>query len=254
MMKRQILIFLILQSIFITTVTAQNSEKDMKLIPGGEYIMGKDSESDSDYSPAHKVAVDSFFMDIHEVTNLEYYTFCKETGHKLPEFWGTDKYRSSLKYSNCPVIGVSKNDARKYAEYAGKRLPTEAEWEYAARGGLIDKNYSNGDVFKSCINIDSVFNKGDRHPYNVLSGKQNNFGLYGMSGNAREWVSDIYEKDYYKNSPTKNPKGPENGRLTVVRGGGWKSGSACKKVFIRNALRGSWVDITIGFRCVKDLE
>ena len=150
------LIFLVLQSILIGTVMAQYSEQDMNLIPGGEYIMGKDSESDSDYSPAHKVAVDSFFMDIHEVSNFEYYTFCKETGHKLPEFWGTDKYRSSLKYPNCPVIGVSKNDAEKYAEHVGKRLPTEAEWEYAARGGLIDKNYSNGDDFKSCINIDSV--------------------------------------------------------------------------------------------------
>lgn len=251
-MNRQILTFLILQSIIICTINAQNLETGMKLIPGGEYIMGMDLEPDADYYPAHKVIVDSFYMDIHEVTNSEYYTFCMETEHRLPEFWGIDKYRSGLKYPDCPVIGVSKNDAEAYAEHVGKRLPTEAEWEFAARGGLIGKNFSNGDDFGSCINIDSVFSKGEKHPYSVLLGNPNKFGLYGMCCNAREWVNDKYDKNYYKISPIINPQGPEKGRLTVVRGGGWKSGSGCKKVFIRNALRGTWVDIAVGFRCVKD--
>ncbi len=256
-MKKKILLFLILLSIVVFVKHAKSLKTEMKLIPGGEYTMGKNSESKSEntpYSPAHKVIVDSFYIDVYEVTNIEYYNFCKKTGHILPEFWGTDKYRSGLKYPDYPVIGVSKKDAKKYAEYAGKRLPTEAEWELAARGGLVDKNYSNGDKFNSCINLDSISKKGARHPYNVSSGNQNKFGLYGMCGNAREWVSDIYDKNYYKHSPVKNPKGPKKGRLTVVRGGGWKSGSGCKKVFIRNAVRGTWVDIAIGFRCVKDIK
>ena len=84
--------------------------------------------------------------------------------------------------------------------------------------------------------------------------KPNGYGIYGMSCNVREWVNDYYDKDYYKISPIKNPQGPETGRLRVVRGGGWRSGTSCKKVFGRNALRGSWVDINIGFRCAKDIN
>ena len=253
-MKRQILFLIILQSILLSTSIAQNVKNDKNLIPGGEFIMGNDSKADKDYCPAHKVVIDSFYMDKHEVTNNEYYNFCMETGHNLPEFWDIDKYRSGLKYPNYPVVGVSKNDAETYAEHVGKRLPTEAEWEFAARGGLIDKNYSNGDDFKNCINLDSVFIDGVKHPYDVLLGNPNKYGLYGMSGNVREWVFDKYDKNYYKISSTLNPKGPEDGRLTVVRGGGWKSGSGCKKVYVRNALRGSWVDIAVGFRCALDYK
>lgn len=249
-MKIKIL-FLIALYGFSFTAFAQTTEiKDMVLISGGEFTMGKDSQNEADYSPAHRVVINSFYMDIHEVTNAQYYAFCQATEHPLPEFWGIDRYRSSLKYPDYPVIGVSKTDAEAYAEYIGKRLPTEAEWEYAARGGLTDKNYSNGDSFNTCIDLSPIFNEGVKHPYPVMSGNPNGYGLYGMSSNAREWVHDKYDKNYYNISPVNNPQGPEQGRLTVVRGGGWKSGSGCKKVFIRNALRGSWVDIAVGFRCV----
>lgn len=243
--------------ILFTTSTiafSQEINKNMKLIKGGEFIMGKDSDTNADYSPAHKVKIDSFYMDIHEVTNSEYYEFCKNTKHKLPEFWGIEKYRSGLNYSDYPVIGVSKKDAEAYAKYVGKRLPTEAEWEYAARGGLVDKNYSNGDEFVSCIDLNKIFKDDIRHPYKIMSGNPNNYGLYDMSGNAREWVNDFYDINYYKNSPSDNPKGAKTGRLTVVRGGGWKSGTGCKQVHIRNTLRGTWVDIAIGFRCVRSVS
>ena len=251
-MKKRILFLLFNICTIATLLNAQPSNINMQLIIGGEFIMGKDANNDVDYSPAHKVVIDSFYIDKHEVTNLQYYNFCKDTERRLPEFWGTEKYRSSLNYPDYPVVGVSQNDAKAYAEYVGKRLPTEAEWEYAARGGLFNKNYSNGDDFISCISLDTIFVDDVRHPYHVLSGNPNNFGLYGMSGNVREWVNDKYGKDYYKNSPIYNPQGPKSGRLTVVRGGGWKSGSSCKKVFTRNALRGTWVDIAIGFRCATD--
>lgn len=255
-MKRPILILisLVFNLMLVNSIIAQNNVAGMKLIPGGEYTIGKDSESDKVFSPAHNVIIDSFYIDIHEVTNKEYHDFCIEAEWELPEFWGIDKYRSGLKYPDCPVIGVSKNDAMTYAKHVGKRLPTEAEWEIAARGGLIGKEFSNGDDFKDCIILDSIFILGERTPYDVTLGNPNGYGLYGMSGNAREWVYDKYNKDYYKISPIENPAGPESGRLNVVRGGGWKSGTACKKVYLRNALRGSWVDIAVGFRCAKDVD
>lgn len=252
-MKKAILFSLLIQILSFSVTRSQIVETPMVLIAGGEYNIGKDSESDADYSPAHQVVVDSFYMDIHEVTNAQYYAFCKETNHALPEFWGIQKYCSGLEFPDCPVVGVSKNDAQAYAEFVGKRLPTEAEWEIAARGGLVDNSYANGSTFNDCIDLDTIFVDGVRHPYDVLAGKPNGYGLYGMSSNAREWVIDFYEKDYYKKSLANNPKGPNKGRLTVVRGGGWKSGPSCKKVYTRNALRGSWVDIAIGFRCVAPL-
>ncbi len=235
-------------------LSAQQISEDMVLISAGEFMMGNDAKPEADYYPAHKVNVDSFYMDIHEVTNAEYYAFCQATDHKLPEFWGIDKYRSGMEYPDCPVLGGSQVDAKKYAEYVRKRLPTEAEWEYAARGGLEGKKYSNGDDFKECIILDSVFVDSVRHPYPVLAGNPNAFGLYGMSCNAREWVNDKYGIGYYKISPIENPQGPETGRLTVVRGGGWKSGTGCKSVYIRNTVRHTWVDIAVGFRCVMDVE
>ncbi len=252
-MKNYLLFLIVVFGITINS-TSQTNKTKMVIVPGGEYTIGLDSESNADYSPAHSVVVDSFYIDIHEVTNSQYYEFCMATDRKLPEFWGVAKYRSSLEYPDCPVIGVSKNDAAAYAEYIGCRLPTEAEWEVAARGGLIGKKFSNGDDFGKCIDLDSVFVDGERHPYDVMLGTPNGYGLYGMSCNAREWVSDNYARDYYKISPVVNPTGPEKERLTVVRGGGWKSGTGCKKVFIRNALRGTWVDIAVGFRCVKDIN
>jgi len=250
----KILFSIILLSLLVPCVNAEKNKSNMKLIKGGEFLMGKDSKSSDIFSPKHKVKISSFYIDTHEVTNIEYYRFCKETNYKLPEFWGIEKYKSSLKYPDYPVVGVSQQDALTYAKYKGKRLPTEAEWEYAARGGLADKKYSNGDNFIDCIDLKKIFVNGVRHPYKVMSGNPNNYGIYGMSGNVREWVNDIYDKDYYKKSPSVNPKGPKTGRLSVVRGGGWKSGSSCKKVYLRNALRGSWVDIAIGFRCAKDAK
>jgi formylglycine-generating enzyme required for sulfatase activity len=99
----------------------------------------------TDWQPEHKVYIDSFFMDKYEVTNKQYYEFCKETNNPLPEFWGQSQVKCSLEYPDHPVVGVSYFDADKYARWAGKRLPTEAEWEYASRGGLENKNFPWGD-------------------------------------------------------------------------------------------------------------
>lgn len=224
---------------------------EMVLIPGGEFLMGKDDEGDC--SPAHKVYVDSFYIDKYEVTNAQYYQFCKETERKLPEFWGIAEFHSGPDFPDYPVIGITWRDAEAYAEWAGKRLPTEAEWEYAARGGLVGMNYPNGDEVDSTQANYSV--KGImRGTVPVDSYSPNGYGLYNMSGNVWEWVSDYYDGEYYKESPSKNPQGPEDGKFRVIRGGGWHSGPYCNRVYYRKALPSNWVDFAVGFRCVRDLR
>jgi iron(II)-dependent oxidoreductase len=171
--------------------------------------------------------------------------------HQLPEFWGKKDFKSGLEFPDYPVVGVSFFDADKYAKWAGKRLPTEAEWEYAARGGLIDKNYPTGDQVDS-----TKANYGNRKRGVVKAGSYppNNFNLYDMSGNVWEWVSDNYGSDYYKVSPSENPKGPENSRFKVIRGGSFHSGGMCVQTYFRNGLSPSWVDFAVGFRCARSLE
>lgn len=227
------------------------------LIPGGEFLMGSGSERD--HSPVHTVYVGSFFMDKYEVTNARYLEFCQATGHRLPAFWGMDRFRSGPDYPAHPVVGVSWYDAADYAAWSDKRLPTEAEWEYAARGGLVGKNYPNGDTLDPS---DGNFSKsGKGGPVAVGSYAANGFGLHDMQGNVVEWVWDYYDAGYYLSSPSMNPRGPESVtlrpeavRFRVIRGGGWHSGPYCNRVYYRNALPANWVDFNVGFRCVKDVE
>lgn len=234
-----------------------NTSADLVIIPGGEFLMGSDSERD--HSPVHKVHINSVFIDRCEVTNAKYHSFCQATGHRLPEFCGIDSYRSSPDFPNHPVIGVSWQDAVAYTTWCGKRLPTEAEWEYAARGGLVGKNYPNGDILNPSDGNYKMSVKGG--PVEVGSYLENGFGLYDMLGNVVEWVWDYYDPNYYTSNAMTNPKGPEcvtnrpePVRFHVIRGGGWHSGTYCSRVYYRNALPANWVDFNVGFRCVQDLE
>ncbi len=215
--------------------------------------MGNDLKNGLGFSPVHKVKVDSFYMDNTEVTNREYLRFCKETGYKLPEFWNTDIFKSGEKYLNYPVIGVNYWDAMEYAAWAGKRLPTEAEWEYAARGGLKGKNFPNGDEWTlPKAKQDSSGWKNLIEP--VAEHEPNGYGLYDMSGNVWEWVADRHSEKYYEVSEYDNPKGPQEGSNRVIRSGSWHSGEMCKKVFYRKGFISNWCDFAVGFRCVKDME
>lgn len=220
----------------------------MVLIPAGEFLMGSDRGEDS---PVHKVYVDSFYIDKYEVTNAQYLAFCEAMDHRLPMFWGMEGFRCGPDYPDHPVVTVSWVDAKVYAEWCGKRLPTEAEWECAARGGLEGMNYPNGDTLTPS---DGNYSKSEkRGSVAVGSYPPNGFGLYDMQGNVCEWVADWYDPDYYASSPAENPQGPELGKFKVVRGGGWHSGPGCNTVHHRNALWPGWLDFNVGFRCVKDV-
>jgi formylglycine-generating enzyme required for sulfatase activity len=233
-------------------VKSETPPEGMVLIPGGICLMGSDSHQRI-ASPKHQVVLNPFYMDTHEVSNKDYHTFCMETGYKLPEFWGMDVYKSGLDYPDFPVVGVSHSDASEYADWAGKRLPTEAEWEHAARGGLDDISYHFGE--KADHSMARYNNpEAEKGPVKCGSFPPNDFGLYDMSGNAWEWVSDWFSESYYSESPEKNPPGPASGSFKVLRGGGWHSGGGCISVHRRNALPQHWLDMAGGFRCVKDLK
>jgi iron(II)-dependent oxidoreductase len=244
--------FSILGFIITLSLFGQNeAQLTMTLIPGGEFNMGKNTAYPSDWQPEHKVIIDSFYLDKYEVTNKQYFEFCQATKHSLPEFWGIKEFKSGLDFPDFPVVGVSFHDAESFAKWAGKRLPTEAEWEYAARGGLVDQNFPTGDKIDS---TKANFGKKYKGIVKVGTFQPNNFGLFDMSGNVWEWVSDNYSGEYYKTSPHENPKGPERSRFKVIRGGSWHSGGMCVQNYFRNGLASSWVDFAVGFRCAKSLK
>ena len=247
-MKIILLFLTIFNCSFALTQVADNG---MLLIPAGEFIMGKNSDNPADWQPEHRVYVDAFYMDKYEVTNRQYYEFCMKTKSPLPYFWGMAQFKSGMDFPDYPVAGISYFEAEKYAIWAGKRLPTEAEWEYAARGGQINRNYSWGDQIDSTkVNYGRKYNG----ILKVGSFQPNAFGLFDITGNVWEWTSDNYDSDYYSVSPVQNPKGPERSRFKVIRGGSWHSGAMCIQVFYRNGLSPSWIDFAVGFRCVKNLK
>jgi len=248
----------LISALMLCTVTLTFGQKEngippegMVLIPGGTFMMGSNN-GQGIAAPRHPVSLDAFYMDIHEVSNREYEKFCMAAGHKFPEFWGMEIYKSGPDYPDHPVVGVSNFDARQYAEWAGKRLPTEAEWEYAARGGLDDIAYPYGEI---ADHLSSRYNDPEAESGPVKRGSYppNDYGLHDMSGNAWEWVSDWFSETYYSGSPELNPGGPSTGSFRVFRGGGWHSGAGCTTVHHRNALPPHWVDLAGGFRCVKDI-
>jgi iron(II)-dependent oxidoreductase len=233
-------------------ICAGDIGSELVLIPGGEYTMGVKPSPRNNYidNADHLVRIDSFYIDKYEVTNAQYLEFCQSTGQPLPEFWGMDIFCSGPGFPDHPVVGVTWAAARQYAEWKGMRLPTEAEWEYAARGGHVKKRYPNGnDVDSTTCNYNGTYG----HPIRVGSLPANGYELHDMAGNVVEWVSDYYAKDYFLEAPFDNPTGPKYGKRRVIRGGGWRSGKMCATVVFRQSLRPYWVDMNVGFRCARDL-
>ena len=197
----------------------------MALIPAGSFEMGDSKNEPEDYMkrsrPVHRVELDAFYMDVREVTVGQFREFVNQSGHKYGGNWNdVAKYSPGDEY---PMVYVTWNDATAYAKWAGKRLPTEAEWEYAARGGLVGKRYPWGDEITH--DDANYYGTGGKDKWSecapVGSFAANGYGLYDMAGNVWEWCQDWYEENYYSSSPAKNPPGPDTGSRQVLRGGGW---------------------------------
>lgn len=228
----------------------------MKLIPAGEFQMGSKSGND-DEKPVHNVFLDAFYMDIYEVTNA-LYACCVEAGVCTePSEWKSfsrDSYYGSVTFDNYPVIWVNWDQAREFCDWRGARLPSEAEWEKAARGGLEGKQYPWGDQEPDCsmANYSAIAGcKGDTTK--IGSYPPNDFGLFDMSGNVFEWVWDWYSEDYYASSPSRNPRGLENGGNRVLRGGCWSLDAGVARVAFRGKDPTDFRNIDLGFRCARSL-
>jgi len=232
----------------------------MILVPAGEFTMGAAGSADM---PPHRVRLSAFLLDEHEVTNAQYLAYCRDTGAEPPVFWGVDRFRCGEAWPDHPLVGVSQAEARKYAEWAGKRLPTEAEWEYAA-GGVAQLTFGEVDGLEPGVANYKTGQADGTMP--VKSYPPNGFGLYDLIGNVREWTADYYGAEIPAASLVPadgegslagvvaevDPRGPATGRWRVLKGGGWYAGASCNAVHVRNVLPASWGDFNLGFRCARD--
>ncbi|MEW5806389.1 MAG: formylglycine-generating enzyme family protein [Acidobacteriota bacterium] len=293
MMRSKVMMLLVLMmtlSVFIipheTTLLAKTVEQpgqssgqqkgekvtgEMVLLSGGEFWMGLHKEQlnkvcelesgekignfmedvVNSEMPRHRVYVDPLYIDKYEVTNEQFARFVKESGYKPEGSWAR-YFRVGMEKH--PAVGVTWKDADTYAKWAGKRLPTEAEWEFAARGGMDDRLFPWGDEISSDKAIYEV--KRNRSYAKIGTAEAgstppNSFGIYDIIGNAAEWCSDWFEKDYYSRGPEKNPTGPEGAEKKVVRGGGWMTLPFFCRVSCRGSMKPGLTNQQMGFRCAR---
>jgi len=229
-------------------------------VPAGEFEMGSENGNENE-RPVHLVYLDAYWMDQTEVTN-EMYARCVQAGictaPRPSNSSHRPKYYGHPIYDDYPAINVSWNDAVDYCEWADRRLPTEAEWEKAARGGLGGKEYPWGDEYPVCepgatnsARYDDSLGCDNTDTIRVGTYGANGYGLYDMAGNVGEFVVDWYAEDYYKNSPTNNPQGPASGNFRVIRGGSWGFDVKGLRSAYRNKISTSWN--YLGFRCSDDV-
>jgi len=222
-------------------------------IPEGAFTMGSDgTQALEDERPAHQVWLSAFLMDLHEVTTAQYAVFLTETGRPAPWLWETVNV---IQHGDQPVIGVDWADADAYCRWKGKRLPTEAEWEKAARG-TDGRLYPWGNRVPSTDHAN--FALGARFSYSQVlmpvqsyDAGRSPYGLYNMAGNVWEWTQDWYATNYYDGSPERNPQGPEQGQFKVLRGGSWSDLPKYLLAYGRFKLPAGTRNSYTGFRCAK---
>jgi len=221
----------------------------MMFVPAGEFTMGSENGS-TDESPIHTVTLDAYWIDQTEVTN-KMYALCAQAGVCQPPE-GTRSYtRSSYygnpEYDNFPVIYVDWDMAKTYCEWADARLPTEAEWEKAARG-TDGRTYPWGEGL-DCNKANYSGCVGDTIAVGSYDDGKSPYGLFDMAGNVWEWVADWYDSNYYASSPSNNPQGAASGQSRVLRGGSWDSDGDNARSAYRSWYDPSLFSLNVGFRC-----
>ena len=238
-------------------------------IPPGEFAMGttaKSPEIEDDARPVHRVRLSGFWLAKTEVTRAHYAKFMEATSHAKPQFWDSPLFKCSV---NQPVVGVSWDDARAFCEWIGGRLPTEAEWEYTARGTdgrrypwgndepewplnkryqLVMQDYPTTPQTRAIFNL--RLNDDKPNTVGTCPGGASPFGLLDMAGNVAEWCADWYDAEYYSKSPTEDPKGPSDGKLRVVRGGSWANSAEALTSTLRSKNRPAARNSMTGIRPV----
>lgn len=237
------ILFLLVLFLSPHALFAEEPPKDMVLIKAGCFMMGTndnyiyvDDDDNAREQPAHKVCLDAFYMDQFEVTQLKWDAVMKSN-------------RSVFHKPDQPITHMDWREARQYCKKTGRRLPTEAEWEYAARAGSQTR-FPWGKE----IDDDFLWYAGNSHrePAAVGKKKPNAWGLYDMMGGVWEWVDDWFSLHYYQNSPTKNPKGPPRQSWRVIRGHSWMSEEKFLRVTARHrGLSDPTETYWVGVRCVK---
>ena len=213
--------------------------------------MGSDRGQD-DERPVHIVHVDAFEMAIYPVTRVQYARFIEATGHDAPRDWHDPAFAGG----DLPVVGVSWHDVTAYcawrtSEGSAERLPTEAEWERAARGGIEDAAFPWGDAVPGWV---PDAGRGPLPaPWPVTLGEPTAFGLYGIAANIHEWCADWHDRGYYAVSPEVNPRGPESGLRRASRGGSWRHAVTISRSAARSKIDPSFRYTDYGFRTVRSV-
>jgi formylglycine-generating enzyme len=233
----------------MTITAAKSFEPVMALIPGGEFLMGCDQGAASE-RPVHRVGVDAFRIGIYAVTNTQYGQFIEDSGYAIPPSWADPRFT----HPDQPVTSVSWYDAVAYCDWLtkrtlkGYRLPTEAEWERAARGGVEGCAYTWGNQLPE--------HQPGYHESWILgpepSGRRpvSGFGLHDISENVHEWCTDWFDADYYRSSPACNPQGPTDGSRKASRGGSWRHHIKIARVAARSSIPPEYRYNDYGFRVV----
>ena len=229
---------------------------EMVLIPEGPFQMGSlPGNGDSDEMPQHAVYLPAFYIDLKEVTQAQFAQFSSATGYPKPVVPVFQEELSLITRPDLPVVGVPWDAAKDYCQWAGKRLPTEAEWEKAAGGDQSYKWPWGNNAAEKAANL---LGEDDGYKYLSPPGQfesgRSPYGLYDAAGNASEWAADWYDADYYKMAPFKVPKGPEKGKFRVYRGGSWNDSLVNARVAKRFAAAPHQTSAVIGFRCANDVS